>query len=73
MGVLIEGPDEIIVGGLNEKGKSIEVRAKGLLARVLQHEIDHLKGKLIIDYLNLLEKFKLKLHRRKRAEQYANL
>lgn len=73
VGVLIERPDEIIVGGLDEKGKTIEVRAKGLLARVLQHEIDHLKGKLIIDYLNLLEKFKLRLHRRKRAEQYANL
>ena len=64
VGVLIERPDEIIVGGLNEKGKTIEVKAKGLLARVLQREIDHLKGKLIIDYLNLLEKFKLRLHKK---------
>jgi peptide deformylase len=46
----IERPDRIIVEGLNEKGQAVEVKANGLLARVLQHEIDHLKGKLIIDY-----------------------
>jgi len=34
----------------------MEVMANGLLARVLQHEIDHLKGKLIIDYIDTLEK-----------------
>jgi len=56
VGVVIDRPDEIIVSGLNEKGKLIELEAHGLLARVLQHEIDHLKGKLIIDYVSLLEK-----------------
>lgn len=70
----IERPEEIIVSGLNEKGQTVEIKAKGLLARVLQHEIDHLKGRLIIDYLNLLEKFKLRLHkRRERIEKYAHL
>ncbi|MDD5156210.1 MAG: peptide deformylase [Candidatus Omnitrophica bacterium] len=72
-GVVIERPDEIIVSGLNEKGKVVELEARGLSARVLQHEIDHLRGKLIIDYLNLLEKFKLKLHTRRSKKQYANL
>ena len=43
---------EVMVRGLNEKGEKVEIEAKGLLARVLQHEIDHLKGKLIIDYLS---------------------
>lgn len=43
---------KVTVKGLNEKGKMVEIKAKGLLARVLQHEIDHLKGKLIIDYLS---------------------
>jgi len=47
---------EVTVLGLNEKGKEIEIKAKGLLARVLQHEIDHLKGKLILDYRSLWEK-----------------
>ena len=46
----IERPNRVVVKGLNEKGEITEVKASGLLARVLQHEIDHLKGKLIIDY-----------------------
>jgi peptide deformylase len=53
--VLVERPDEIIVGGLNEKGKSIIIEARGILAKVLQHEMDHLEGKLIIDYLHPTE------------------
>jgi peptide deformylase len=48
---------KVTVKGLNEKGKIVEIKAKGLLARVLQHEIDHLKGKLIIDYLSPGKKF----------------
>ena len=56
----IKRPNEIIVEGLNEKGQTVEIKAKGLLARVIQHEIDHLKGKLIIDYMNVLEKLKFK-------------
>jgi peptide deformylase len=64
VGVVIDRPDEIIISGLNENNQLIEIKAKGLLARVLQHEIDHLKGRLIIDYLNLLEKFKLRLHQK---------
>jgi peptide deformylase len=74
VGVVIDRPDEIVVSGLNELGKVIEFKAQGLLARVLQHEIDHLKGKLIIDYVGLLEKmmlFKLKFIKAK--DKYANL
>jgi len=63
----IKRPAEILVEGLNEKGEHIEIKAKGLLARVIQHEIDHLRGRLIIDYLGLIDKMKLfKLKRRKR-------
>ena len=47
----IKRPNEIIVQGLDEKGKTTEIRMEGLLARVIQHEIDHLKGKLIIDFM----------------------
>lgn len=35
----------------NEIGERIKIKAKGLLARVLQHEMDHLNGKLITDYI----------------------
>ena len=74
VGVVIDRSDEIIVSGLNEKGKVIELKAQGLLARVLLHEIDHLKGKLIIDYAGLLEKMVLfKYKFRKAKAKYANL
>ncbi len=59
--VKIERPEEIIITGLNEEGKYVEIKAKGLLARVLLHEIDHLNGKLILDYMNFLQKIKFKL------------
>jgi len=58
--VNVERPDRIIVKGLNEKGQNVEIEANGLMARVLQHEIDHLKGKLIIDYLHVLGKIKFR-------------
>lgn len=53
---------QLKVRGLNEKGNNIEIEANGLLARVFQHEIDHLQGKLIIDYLNKKEKFKYQIN-----------
>lgn len=59
VGVAVTRAYEAIVSGWNEKGKSVEIKAEGLLARVLQHEIDHLNGKLIIDYASLLEKMRL--------------
>lgn len=44
-------PVEILVSGLNRDGKEIELEAGGLLARVIQHEVDHLNGILFIDRL----------------------
>lgn len=41
---------------LNEKGEALKISADGLLARVIQHEIDHLMGKLIVDYLGPIKK-----------------
>lgn len=48
----------VTVKGQNLKGKGIRIRAKGLLARVLQHEIDHLDGFLFTDRLESLEKLR---------------
>lgn len=66
--VQIKRPYEVLVEGLNEKGEHTEIKVKGLLARVIQHEVDHLKGRLIIDYLGLIEKMRLFKLRRKRRE-----
>jgi len=45
----ISRPGEVEVKALNEKLKSVEFRAGGLLSRVIQHEMDHLNGILFID------------------------
>jgi len=41
--------EKVGVKALNRQGEKVEIRADGLLARVLQHEIDHLEGILFID------------------------
>jgi peptide deformylase len=41
------------VDGLNEKAEPITIEARGWYARILQHEIDHLHGKLCIDHMNI--------------------
>lgn len=48
------------VKALDEQGKTLTIDAEDLLACVLQHEIDHLKGKVIVDYASLFEKMKMK-------------
>jgi len=45
----VERAVEVTVKAIDEKGKSFEISGKGLLARVFQHEIDHLYGRLYID------------------------
>ena len=62
----IKRPYEVVVQGLDEKGQLVEIKSKALMARVIQHEVDHLKGRLIIDYLGLIDKMRLfKLKKKK--------
>lgn len=42
-------PEEVVVEALNENGKKVKIKAKGLLAQALCHEIDHLEGILFVD------------------------
>jgi len=46
----------IRVRALNEKGEQFEMDAEGLLAVCIQHEMDHLEGKLFVDYLSEIRK-----------------
>ena len=41
---------------INEKNEAVESKKNGFEARVLQHEIDHLHGKLFVDYLSSLKR-----------------
>jgi len=46
----------ILVEGVDREGRPLELEAEGMLAIVLQHEIDHLKGKLFIDHVSALKR-----------------
>jgi peptide deformylase len=46
----------ILVEGVDRNGRPLKLEAQGTLAIVLQHEIDHLKGKLFIDHISALKK-----------------
>jgi len=52
-------PSEILVRGMNRDGKMIEMEARDLLAICIQHEIDHINGKMFIDHLSNLKKNRL--------------
>tara|TARA_B110000438_G_scaffold271966_1_gene290301 strand:- start:4760 stop:5272 length:513 start_codon:yes stop_codon:yes gene_type:complete len=52
----IERSESIILEYINEKNEIIKEKKKGFEARVLQHEIDHLEGKLFVDYLSSLKR-----------------
>ncbi|MCF6262117.1 MAG: peptide deformylase [Xanthomonadales bacterium] len=56
----VQRAEEIRVKATNEKGESFELEAHGLLAICIQHEMDHLKGKLFVDYLSPLKRLRLK-------------
>ena len=56
----VKRPQTIRVRYLNEENKTVEMEYSDLLARVILHETDHLRGKLIIDYASLLEQRRIK-------------
>ena len=52
----VKRPSDILVRGLDRDGKPIEFEANDLLAVCIQHEIDHLNGKMFIDHLSGLKR-----------------
>ncbi|MBI1174156.1 MAG: peptide deformylase [Sideroxydans sp.] len=60
--------EQITVRALNEQGETFTLEADGLLAICIQHEMDHLEGKVFVEYLSPLKqsriRAKLKKHRR---------
>ena len=53
-------PEQVDVKALNARGEPISFRASGLLARAVQHEVDHLNGVLFIDRMNAKDKEELR-------------
>ncbi len=56
----VERAERIQVKALNSAGEDFQMEAEGLLAVCIQHEIDHLEGKLFIDYLSVMKRQRLK-------------
>ena len=61
----VKRPERVLVRALNRDGEVFEMDAEGLLATCIQHEIDHLDGKLFVDYLSRLKRHRI----RKKAEK----
>jgi len=58
--IKVKRANYVCVEAVDENGKPLKIEGKELIACVLQHEIDHLLGKLIIDYASFMEKRRLK-------------
>jgi peptide deformylase len=63
--------EKVTVRALDSDGKPFELRADGLLAVCIQHEIDHLDGKVFVEYLSPLKQQRLKNRIRKRQREAA--
>jgi peptide deformylase len=61
----------IRVKAFDPDGKSFELDAEGMLAVCIQHEMDHLEGKLFVDYLSELKRERLKKKASKKAKRSA--
>ena len=62
---IVKRPERIRVRALDRDGHAREIEADGLLAVCIQHEIDHLDGRLFVDYLSRLKRQRI----RKKAEK----
>ncbi|HVK94664.1 MAG TPA: peptide deformylase [Noviherbaspirillum sp.] len=56
----VERPARVKVRALDLEGKAFEIEADGLLAVCIQHEMDHLKGKVFVEYLSPLKRNRIK-------------
>ncbi|KZY71872.1 peptide deformylase, partial [Oleiphilus sp. HI0066] len=70
----VERIEHVLIKALNREGEAFELEATGLLAVCIQHEMDHLNGKLFIDYLSKLKRtrIKKKLEKQQKAQASAS-
>lgn len=65
---LVTRPEKILVEALNQKGELFTLEAEGLLAVCIQHEMDHLQGKVFVQYLSPLKQSRIKTKMLKRSK-----
>ncbi|MEH6544226.1 MAG: peptide deformylase [Porticoccaceae bacterium] len=56
----VERPEHVRVKALNEHGEAFELEPDGLTAVCIQHELDHLNGKLFVDYLSSIKRQRIR-------------
>jgi peptide deformylase len=69
----VKRAEKVVVKALDRDGQAFEITAEGLLAVCLQHEMDHLAGKVFVDYLSPLKRelVRKKLAKQRRSEDAA--
>ncbi|MBK8971059.1 MAG: peptide deformylase [Hahellaceae bacterium] len=67
----VERIDHVRVRALDREGEPFEMEASGLLAVCIQHELDHLNGKLFVDYLSQFKRGRIKKKLEKQHKQQA--
>ena len=67
----VERPERVRVRALDVRGEPFEMDAEGLLAVCLQHEMDHLQGKVFVQYLSRLKQSRIKSKMAKLDRQVA--
>lgn len=67
----VERPAKVRINALDRDGKPFEIETDGLLAVCIQHEMDHLNGKLFVDYLSSLKRERIKKKLEKLHKQQA--
>ena len=68
----VQRADNVRLRALDRNGQSVEIQASGLLAVCIQHEIDHLDGKLFVDYLSQLKRTRIRKKLEKEQRQTAS-
>ena len=61
--------EKVTVRALNEKGEPFTLEAEGLLAVCIQHEMDHLRGKVFVEYLSKLKQTRIRSKLKKRQRE----
>lgn len=67
----VSRPEQVRVKALDRDGKPFQIEASGLLAVCIQHELDHLNGKLFVDYISPLKRQRIRKKLEKQHKQLA--
>lgn len=67
----VKRAEKVTVRALNKEGEWFEMEADGILAVCIQHELDHLQGKVFVDYLSPLKQSRIRKKLEKAAKQTA--